>query len=82
MPDSPQPDPPGQPHAPRQPWLHELAVAVLGNVTVVSDAGGDIAPLGAQGLYVDDRRVVSRLDLDVQRDHGRDVPWSVRLALS
>ena len=65
---TPRPREPGEPRhprEPRQPWLHELVVAVRGNVTVVSDAGGDIAPQGAQGLFVDDRRVVSVLDLDV-----------------
>ena len=48
---------------PRQPWLHELVVCVLGNVTAVSDAGGDLCPWTAEGLYVDDRRAVNRLEV-------------------
>ena len=46
---------------PRQPWLHELSVCVDGNVTALSDASGDMTGHGAQGVYVDDRRVVSVL---------------------
>jgi len=60
-----QPSQPSPPRRPRQPWLHELVVVVLGNVTAVSDPAGNITPRGAQGLYVDDRRVVSLLDLEV-----------------
>ncbi len=62
------PDGAGEPHGPqepRQPWLHDLLVCVAGNVTAVSGAGGDIAPVGAQGLFVDDRRVVCRLDVQL-----------------
>ena len=64
-----RPDPPAAPRStastPRQPWLHELVVAVWGNVTAVSDHCGDIASDGAQGVYVDDRRVVSVLDVEL-----------------
>ena len=49
---------------PRQPWLHDLEVAVRGNVTSLSDRRGDMAG-GVSGLYVDDRRVVSRLALEL-----------------
>ena len=53
----------------QQPWLHRLQTAVHGNVTVLSHSTGDIdthAPDGpATGLYVDDRRVLSRLVLEV-----------------
>ena len=57
----------------RQPWLHELSVCVDGNVTALSDGSGDGrgdmgsgdvgsgGSAGAQGVYVDDRRVVSVL---------------------
>ena len=52
-----------------QPWLHHLQTAVHGNLTALSHASGDIdtdAPDGAAtGLYVDDRRVLSRLVLEV-----------------
>jgi glycogen debranching enzyme len=54
-----------QSRPPRQPWLHELAIAVHGNATVLSDPGGDIRPGTADGLYVDDARVLSRLQLEV-----------------
>ncbi|HEU4329759.1 MAG TPA: glycogen debranching N-terminal domain-containing protein, partial [Lapillicoccus sp.] len=47
----------------RQPWLHELVVCVLGNATALSDAGGDLRPGTVEGLYVDDRRALSRLEL-------------------
>ncbi|MGO4342816.1 glycogen debranching N-terminal domain-containing protein [Pedococcus sp. 2YAF34] len=44
---------------PRQPWLHQLNVCVNGNATALSSTGGDIEPGTAQGLYVDDVRVLS-----------------------
>jgi glycogen debranching enzyme len=50
---------------PRQPWLHELAVCVDGNTTALSDRTGQIDATGAQGVFVDDRRVVSRLDIQL-----------------
>ena len=56
-----------RPTAPRsrQPWLHELEVAVRGPVTCLSLRDGDIdaaRPGGeATGLFVDDRRVVHTL---------------------
>ena len=60
----------------RQPWLHELEVAVHGNVTCLSHRSGDLeASAGRQtaaGLYVDDRRVLDRLVLTV--DGVRPVP--------
>lgn len=49
----------------RQPWLHDLVVSVGGNVTALSDASGDMHPDTAEGLYVDDRRVVSSLSVEV-----------------
>ncbi|AKT52001.1 glycogen debranching N-terminal domain-containing protein [Arsenicicoccus sp. oral taxon 190] len=48
------------PDAPRQPWLHQLELAVHGNVTALSSRDGTMGDPGT-GLYVDDRRVVSRL---------------------
>ena len=51
----------------RQPWLHELVVAVDGNATALSDRTGAMGarrgPADATGLYVDDRRVLSVLDV-------------------
>jgi glycogen debranching enzyme len=49
----------------RQPWLHELEVAVRGPVTALSFADGDVdaeRPGGeATGVFADDRRVLHRL---------------------
>ena len=65
---------------PRQPWLHELAVCVDGNATALSSPGGDIEPGTAQGLYVDDVRVLSeatiRLDAEAPTPvaHGASGP--------
>ncbi|GAB3057489.1 glycogen debranching N-terminal domain-containing protein [Intrasporangium mesophilum] len=44
-----------------QPWLHDLAICVDGNGTVLSDADGSIRADGAQGFFVDDERVLSVL---------------------
>jgi glycogen debranching enzyme len=51
--------------APRQPWLHELAICVDGNTTALSGRDGQIDATGAQGLFVDDRRVVSGLHVQL-----------------
>jgi glycogen debranching enzyme len=45
----------------RQPWLHDLATTVRGNVTLLSAQDGQVRTGTAQGLYVDDERVLSRL---------------------
>jgi glycogen debranching enzyme len=49
----------------RQPWLHELEVAVRGPVTALSYGDGDIdagrAGGEATGVFADDRRVLHRL---------------------
>ena len=50
---------------PRQPWLHELAVCVDGNTTALSGRDGQIDATGAQGVFVDDRRVVSGLHVQL-----------------
>lgn len=63
------------PRAPLQPWLHELAVCVRGNVTVLGDWGGDITGDGAQGLWVDDRRVLSQLRIRVDGEPVARVGW-------
>ncbi len=64
----------------RQPWLHELEVAVHGNVTCLSHRSGDLEAAAegqsAAGLYVDDRRVLDHLVLTV--DGVRPVPSSPR----
>ncbi len=65
--DAPCQDPPPLPARSRQPWLHELEVAVRGPVTCLSLRGGDVDASqpggGASGLFVDDRRVVHTLAL-------------------
>ncbi|MEO7270268.1 MAG: glycogen debranching N-terminal domain-containing protein [Knoellia sp.] len=54
-----------------QPWLHDLEIAVLGNVTALSNRLGDMGVPGA-GLYVDDRRVLSVCNLTVD---GEPPTW-------
>ena len=44
-----------------QPWLHDLAVCVDGNVTALSAPSGQIDGSGAQGVFIDDRRILSTL---------------------
>ena len=61
------------PQTARQPWLHDLRVAVNGNVTALSAPNGDMGAVvdgscsatGAQGVYVDDRRAVSVLTVQL-----------------
>jgi glycogen debranching enzyme len=50
---------------PQQPWLHDLAITVDGNVTALSRADGTMAGVGAEGLFVDDERVLSVLRIEV-----------------
>jgi glycogen debranching enzyme len=71
---------------PRQPWLHDLRVAVNGNVTALSapsgdmgaDVGGSRSATGVQGVYVDDRRAVSVLTVEL----GNEPPIPVADASS
>ena len=53
------------PLPPRQPWLHELSIVVDGNATVLADRSGDVLPGTSHGLYVDDRRILGTLRLEV-----------------
>ena len=50
---------------PRQPWLHDLTIIVHGNATALSAANGDLCPDSGHGLFVDDERLLSRLQLTV-----------------
>lgn len=50
------------PPPPQQPWLHQLEIAVHGNATCLSDRDGNLGIPGT-GLFVDDRRVLSVLEL-------------------
>src|SRR6476659_8345117 len=54
---------PARPGEPQQPWLHDLSICVSGNVTALSAASGQVEGTGAQGVFVDDRRVLSVLDV-------------------
>lgn len=63
--------------APRQPWLHELSITVDGNVTALSSRSGDIDRGTAQGLYVDDRRVLDGLVVDLGATNGFERPTPV-----
>jgi glycogen debranching enzyme len=66
---------------PRQPWLHDLRVAVSGNVTALSTLSGDMgaemgghwSAAGAQGVFVDDRRALSVLAVHL----GQEAPVPV-----
>lgn len=51
--------------APLQPLLHDLVSCVAAPVVVLSDAGGDIRPAGAQGVFAADLRWVSQCELRV-----------------
>ncbi len=51
----------------RQPWLHDLEIATHGNLTCVADRSGDLDSPGT-GLFVDDRRVLTRWTLTAD-DH-------------
>ena len=57
---------------PRQPWLHALTTCVDGNTTLLSAPTGDVDPGTAHGLYVDDVRVLSRLQV---RASGEAPEW-------
>jgi glycogen debranching enzyme len=53
---------------PQQPWLHDLAVCVDGNVTALSAQSGQIDGSGAQGVFIDDRRVIGLLTARLGHD--------------
>jgi glycogen debranching enzyme len=48
-----------------RPWLHELAVCVDGNVAALSLQSGQLAGSGAQGVFIDDRRILGLLTVHV-----------------
>lgn len=54
--------------SPLQPWLHDLVVAVDGNMAALSGRDGGIHPRGAEGLFVDDERVLSVLTVELGRE--------------
>lgn len=57
---------------PQQPWLHELVVTTCAPATSSSDRRGDMGAAGT-GLFVDDRRVLSRWGLTL----GAESPAAV-----
>lgn len=59
--------------SPRQPWLHDLRIIVDGNATALSAATGDVSPGAGHGFFVDDVRLLSRLELTV----GGEAPSAV-----
>ena len=71
---------------PCQPWLHDLRVAVNGNVTALSAPSGDMgahravgwSASGAQGVFVDDRRALCVLTVHL----GQEAPVPVADASS
>jgi glycogen debranching enzyme len=50
-----------------QPYLHELITTVRAPALALSGSDGQIRPLGASGVYVSDRRVLSCLILNVDQ---------------
>ncbi|MDR6864626.1 glycogen debranching N-terminal domain-containing protein [Phycicoccus sp. 3266] len=62
----------------RQPWLHDLAITVRGNVTALSGEDGQLLPGTAHGLYVDDERVLSGLRVTVGGDEPSLVAGEAR----
>lgn len=67
-----------------QPLLHELVGVVLAPTSALGDAAGQIRPLGVQGVFHADARVLSRAELRVDDrepeglTHGVDGPHGAR----
>lgn len=57
---------------PQQPWLHEFEIAVDGPSTVLSTHDGRIGSPGS-GWFVDDRRVLSVLELELDGEQATAV---------
>ena len=51
--------------SPRQPWLHDLRIIVDGNATALSSTTGQMSPGAGHGFFVDDVRLLSKLELTV-----------------
>src|ERR1044072_9470999 len=60
--------------SPRQPWLHDLRIIVDGNATALSATTGDVSPGAGHGLFVDDVRLLSRLELTVSGEAPSAAP--------
>ena len=67
-----------------QPLLHELVGVVLAPTSALGDTAGQIRPLGVQGVFHADARVLSRAELRVDDrepeglTHGVDGPHGAR----
>ncbi len=59
----------------RQPWLHDLQIAVDGPATVLSARDGSIGG-GATGWYVDDRRLLKGLNITLDQQEPTPVAAS------
>ncbi|MCH8628911.1 amylo-alpha-1,6-glucosidase [Arsenicicoccus piscis] len=70
----PAPEPAARP---QQPWLHELVVCVDGNATALGTRDGSLGAIGT-GLFVDDRRVLSLLEVQLGSDPTAPVIDSAR----
>lgn len=62
----------------REPYLHDLVCAVRAPAQAISGRDGQIRPLGVQGVYVADRRVLSSMVLTL--DGAEPVPLSAGAA--
>ena len=60
-----------------QPYLHDLVTAVSAPAMSLSARSGQIRPLGAEGLYVNDLRALSRLEVTI--DGVEPVPLGYEL---
>ncbi|MDN5796530.1 MAG: amylo-alpha-1,6-glucosidase [Intrasporangium sp.] len=61
-----------------QPWLHRLAICTDGNGTALSGMDGTMAGRGAEGFFVDDERVVSRLAVTLGGEMATEVSTASR----
>jgi glycogen debranching enzyme len=59
--------------SPRQPWLHDLRIIVDGNATALSATTGDVSPRAGHGFFVDDVRLLARLELTVSGESPSEV---------
>ncbi len=61
-----------------QPLLHDLVTVVAAPVVALSEPGGQIRPVGAQGIFAADLRVLSRAELTVDDREPEPVSGGLR----